>query len=220
MSRPSFVVKDCALLELATGQRARDLRELRDRLAEVDPASIYHHFWGGRMRPSFDDPEYNNDFAAWAYHGLHDRVLAERLSMVDPVASGDIEQVREDLLERIEDRLDELDVPPWSQRDRQFHFGQSQLVLFETGRRVDGLAQLPPAIAEMTDGSLFYHFIDARRRTEGGVDDFRAWLATQGEEHEPLRARIGAIDPYFTPFEPLRALLQRIVGDHVRKEAP
>jgi len=58
-----FAVKDCALIAIATGERAHNLRELRDRLETTRPGCIYHHFWGGLLRPSFDDPEYQNDFA-------------------------------------------------------------------------------------------------------------------------------------------------------------
>lgn len=42
----AFAVKDCALLTLATGRRAHNLRELRDHVREVAPASIYHHYLG------------------------------------------------------------------------------------------------------------------------------------------------------------------------------
>jgi len=46
--------------------------------------SIYHHFWGRLLQSQFDEPEYNNDFAAWVYHGLHEKALAEHLSVIDP----------------------------------------------------------------------------------------------------------------------------------------
>lgn len=42
-----FAVKDCALIAIGTGERAQNLRELRDRLLTTHPACIYHHFWGG-----------------------------------------------------------------------------------------------------------------------------------------------------------------------------
>ena len=93
-----FVVRDCALIGLATGKRAQNLRELRDCLETITPGSIYYHFWGGRLRSRFDDPEFNNDFAAWARHALHDWVLAERLAVIDPTAAADLEELRRDLI--------------------------------------------------------------------------------------------------------------------------
>ena len=65
-----FAVKDCALIAIATGREARTLRELQHQLEEVDVSSIYYHFWGGLLRPRFEERQYNNDFAAWAWHQL------------------------------------------------------------------------------------------------------------------------------------------------------
>ena len=81
-----FEIKDCALAAVATGQKAQNLRELRDNIETVVPGSIAYHFWAGKLRPRFDDPEFNNDFAAWSRHALHDKVLAERLGMLDPTS--------------------------------------------------------------------------------------------------------------------------------------
>jgi len=70
---PPFAVKDCALAAISTGQRAQNLKELRERLIGIHPGAVYYHFWGGALRPRFDDPEYNNDFASWARHALQHR---------------------------------------------------------------------------------------------------------------------------------------------------
>ena len=72
----AFAIKDCALVAIATGRRARNLLELRDELRTIDPASVYFHFWGGLLRPTFDDPRFHNGFAIWADHALHDTALA------------------------------------------------------------------------------------------------------------------------------------------------
>lgn len=39
-----FLIKDCALIGVATGKRAQNVRELRARLRDIDPKSIYYHF--------------------------------------------------------------------------------------------------------------------------------------------------------------------------------
>ena len=42
-----FVLTDCALISIATGEMAHNLRELSDRLRRMeDPAITYFHFWG------------------------------------------------------------------------------------------------------------------------------------------------------------------------------
>jgi hypothetical protein len=57
-----------------------------------NPDLMYFHFWAGLLRPHFLDPEYPNDFGAWAYHSLHDKILAERLSIINPADFASLDQ--------------------------------------------------------------------------------------------------------------------------------
>ena len=84
---PPFEVKDSVLITLALGKSAHNLLELRNRIAEVPAGSLLHHFYEGLLRPSFDDPEYRNDFALWARRQLFDGALAERLGILSPFES-------------------------------------------------------------------------------------------------------------------------------------
>lgn len=207
---PPFAVRDCALASMATGKRAFDLRELRDNLVTIHPDSIYHHFWGAMLRPRFENPEYLNDFAEWAYHGLRDKTLAERLGVIDPAESGDLEALRRELLEIVEERIDSSQPGPWYGTDRPFHFLRSQIVVFDTRRRVAGPRELGDLIPKMSVSSVFYHFIDARRRLPTSVDDFRAWLGLFGTEHGALIERLGQVDPYFATLQGLRGELAQV----------
>ena len=56
----------------------------------------------------------------------------------------------------------------------------------------------------MSASSVFYHFIDARRRTDNRIDDFRAWLSNCGEQYTPLMENLAGIDPYFSTLTELR----------------
>src|SRR4030042_776893 len=90
-----FEVKDCALLIRMSGlPPAMNLRELRDRIASCGENVLYHHFCETTLRPTFDDPDYRNDFAVWAKFYLGDRVLAERLGILDPYSYERMEEVR------------------------------------------------------------------------------------------------------------------------------
>ncbi len=203
----SFAIKDCALAAIATGKRAQNLRELRDHLLTVLPDSIYYHFWGGLLRPRFDDPEYNNDFAAWARHGLHDATLAERLGVIDPTDFCDQEALRQEMIDVIEERLDERELIPWSLADQQFHFIRSQIVVFDIHKTIKHPKELVTITPAMSVSSIFYHFIDARRRTPESIDDFRTWLGGLGEKYGDLCAQLGTIDPYFSTLTELRRRL-------------
>jgi hypothetical protein len=208
-----FIVKDCALLNIAIGKKAQNLREMRDHLFDVSLGSIYHHFWGGLLRHRFDEPEYNNDFAEWVRYALQDNILAERLSIINPAAFSNLESLRQAVLEVIEQRLDETEMVSWAALDMQFHFVGSQILVFDTGARIENPEQLVDAVSKMSAGSLFYHFIDARRRSPEMMDDFRSWLRPCGERYKDLCSQLASIDPYFVSLVELRTQLMDLFAN-------
>jgi len=209
---PPFVVIDCAMLSVATGVSAQNLRELRDRLRSVPASSLYFHFWGAHLRSGFEEPEYSNDFASWAQRGLNDLGLAERLGVIDP--AGELEGLREQLLEAVEQRLYEREFVPWAPADQEFHFLRATLLVFDTGLRLNTPQALGAALPRFSPGSLFYHFIDARRRPPEGIDDFRAWLSGFGDRYAVLNERIAAIDPNFISLSQLGRQLSQAFAAH------
>jgi hypothetical protein len=213
-----FRIKDCALVALATGKKSSQLREFRTTLAGIDLASIYHHFWGGLLQARFEEREYNNDFAAWVRHSVHDVVLAERLAAVDPTAFKDLEELRHELLELIDQRMDEVEYIGWA-RAAQFEFITSQIVVFDTGRRLQSPSELGAAVPTLSTSSIFYHFIDGRRRSVGGHDDFTEWLTLFGAAYDDLRQRLAGIDPYFGSLSDLKKQLADLFRSHFAETA-
>lgn len=204
---PPFAIKDCALISLATGKRAQNLRELRERLQTIDVESIYYHFWGVLLRPFFEDPEFKNDFASWCRHSIHDDKTAEKLSIIDPTEFDTLDELRAEIIEVIEERLEEIDFVRWAQPDEQFNFLTFQTVVFDTGNKIEKPADLPAAIRNMTISSIFYHFIDARRRTPGRIDDFREWLRGCGAQYDAVCEQVALVDPFFPSLRELRQQL-------------
>ncbi len=211
----AFAIKDCALAAIATGRRAQNLKELRTELEAIDLDSVYYHFWGGLLRPQFDDPRFNNDIARWVHSALHNTALAERLSVIDPTDFADLDDLRQELIEVLEEELDQSEVLPWTSREAQFHFIRSQIVVFDTHRIVETPGELPGAIAGMSNGSVFYHFVDARRRTPGGVDDFRSWLMDLPGDYEELALSCQSIDPFYQTLSELKAELVEVFTRHL-----
>lgn len=205
-----FSVRDCALIAIATGQYANTLTELRDRLEIIPVSSIYYHFWGGLLRPRFDDPEYQNDFAVWANQGLHDKPLAERLAQIDPSEHHDLESLRAELIDVLEERMDEGEFLPWIRASQRFYFVRSQTVVFDTRILLDTPGQLGELITHLSPGSVFYHFIDARRRPPWGRDDFSHWVDACGDAYAELAEQIAQVDPYFISLVELREELARV----------
>jgi hypothetical protein len=157
------------------------------------------------LRPRFDEPEYNNDFAEWVHHALQDNILAERLSVIDPDPFVNLESLRHELLEVIDQRLDEIGTLTWAKPDMQFNFVRAQMVVFDTRGKIEEPEELVEAMPKMSVGSIFYHFIDARRRSPEMMDDFRTWLRSCGDDD--LCSQVAAVDPYFGSLVELREQL-------------
>ncbi len=214
----SFSIKDCALIAIATGRRAYTLTELRNHIRDVGIDSIYHHFWGGLLGVSFEESEFNNDFAVWCRKHLHEPALGEQLSVIDPVEHKNLEDLRIEVLDVIDSRLDESDASHFLRAARPFDFLRSLLVIFDTGKKVIRPEDLPSVLPELTTGSIFYHFIDARRRLEDGSDDFRFWLSGFGEEYDVLRRKLGGIDPFFSSLSQVQEELTQVCKRHLNRE--
>ena len=212
----SFSLKNCDLISIATGRKALTLSELRDHIRSVSIDSIYHHFWGGLMSARFEEREFNNDFAFWCRRHLHEPALAEKLAVIDPVGHLDLEALREEILENIEEKLDESESVRWLHATRPFEFIRSQLVIFDTGTQLSHPHELAEVMPDMPTGSIFYHFIDARRRLEGGENDFSYWLACFGEPYELMRQKLSEIDPFFSSLTQVRDELSRVCRESLK----
>jgi hypothetical protein len=200
-----FNIMDCALIAIATGEKAQNLRELSDNIKRTHPGCLYYHFWGGMLRPNFDDPEFQNDFASWTSRKLDDSKVSEQLALIDPNIFSNIEDLRTEVAEIIEQRLSELENVPWAKQGHEFHFVRSQIVIFNTGVCIKNPRELLNIIPTISLGSIFYHFIDSRRRISANKNDFSEWLSVLGEKYDQLRDNLDQIDPYFTTLNDLRS---------------
>jgi hypothetical protein len=214
-----FEVRDCALITLSTGLKAQNLKEFLMVLQKIPAESIEHHFWGRFLQPQFDEPEYNNDFASWASRGLYDKQLAERLSMVLPTDFEDIECLRQELIDVVEERLDETELVPWAKADQQFYFLRSQTIIFDSGLRFAEPAEIVSFLPSLSTGSIYFHFIDARNRTPRRCDDFSAWLDGFGDQYQVLRNRLLGVDPYFSSLKELRRIVTDLFQRYFQEEA-
>ncbi|MCB0220556.1 MAG: hypothetical protein KDH09_12725 [Chrysiogenetes bacterium] len=211
--RETFAIKDSALIAIATGRRAHDLREFRDHLFAVEPDSIYYHFWGHLLRPNFESPDFNNDFAVWAKHALHDLTLAERLGVLDPTDFENLDALRAAVIDIVEERIDECENLPYARRGDSFHFIRGQLVIFDTLSRAECPEDLVDLVPRLSLGSVFYHIIEARYRKPRRLNDFAVWIRDRGERYEALEKELEGIDPYFISLQSLRTR----VADTLRK---
>lgn len=108
-----------------------------------------------------------------------------------------LEDLRQELLEIVEERMDEKDSISYVLATARFEFIRSQIVIFDTLKRPTTPKELSAFMPTLSTGSIFYHFIDARRRHENHIDDFSLWLSSYGDCYQDLCQQLGAIDPYF-----------------------
>ena len=211
-----FEVKDCALLTRMSGlPPAINLRELRDRIAQCSQNVLFHHFCETTLQATFDNPDYRNDFAVWSKLYLGDRVLAERLGILDPYEFSSIGELRAATLEVIDERLGESTMIPWARPGDELYFMEATTVVFDTGIRISHPRELAGAIGAITGGSVYYHFLEARRRPPLGKDDFTAWLLENedGEKNHRYIEALSRIDFYFHTLLHLRRELVKVLSD-------
>lgn len=205
----TFVIKDCALIvRMGDQPPAMNLRELRESLARCSNESFYHHFYETLLRSTFDYPEYRNDIAIWARHNLHDAPLAERLGLINPYDYINIDELRMEVLDIVDERLHEVSYIPWVPRGFEFRFQRAVTIVFNTNMKIKQVEDMPKAIKRMTTSSIYYHFLEARRREPKGIDDFSTWLS-QFNDEKYLRI-ISWIKQLDFNFMDLRELQQRL----------
>lgn len=200
-----FVIMDCVLLTRMSGiPEAASLRELRERLAVCTENVLYHHFAETLLRPTFDYPDYHNDFAVWAKISLQDNILAERFGVLDPYHYSSLEELRGVLLDIIDDRLNTQAFAPAVAKGAEFYFFEADTVVFDTGDRITSSVDLPNAVRRMSTGSIYFHFIEALRREPLGIDDFSAWLQQTDGLVQALIDSLQTLDSSFLTLHELR----------------
>lgn len=208
-----FEFKQCVNLIKSTGMKARNLRELRERISVVSGESIFHHtyqyFLKGRVL------EYTNDFAHWAGESLEERALSEHLSNVDPYAFKNIEDLRMELLNVIDGYLKNFPEPREAMPGDEFYFNETVTLTSPLGIKAKNLAEFLIAIKYVDAAAIYYHFYEARVRL--GVDDFSKWLEDSLDKKEVAK-RIRGIDPFMHSIEEIRKHIYEGIEEEVRTE--
>jgi trehalose synthase-fused probable maltokinase len=208
----------CLELREFVGLRAENERQLADLIDEVSPDSIYYHTHGFFLRHKFVAGTYPNDFATWAASQVRDRVLGERLAMVDPANFSDLQALREELVSVIDDHLRGLQIVPGVFLGEPFEFIQSRIVEIPTGIQVRTLEEFRDALLDVDVSAIYFHLVEARMRLGRGQNDFAAWLE-YGLNLPDLAAKARAIDPYAGSLERARTRLIQLCDEAVTRGA-
>ncbi len=213
-----FAFAACHELREFVGLRAENERRLADLIEEVPLDSIYYHTHAFFLRHKFVAGAYPNDFASWAAVQVRDRVLGERLAMVDPGEFATLQALREELVSVIDDHLRDLQIVPGVIYGEPFDFIQSRIVEIPTGTQVRTLQEFRDALLEVDVSAIYFHLVEARLRLGRGQNDFAAWLE-HGLGLPELAAKVRAVDPYAGSLEQTRARLIHLCDEALAEGA-
>ena len=201
-----FTFVACMELKEFVGLRAENERQLAQLLDEVPLDSIYYHTHGFLLRPRLLAGAYPNDFATWVDVQVRDRVLGERLAMVDPADFTTLQALREELVSVVDEHLRRIGIVPQVVYGDPFEFIQSRIVEIPVGLEVRTLQEFRDALLEIDQSAIYFHLVESRLRLGRGRNDFAAWLE-QGLGLPELAARVQTVNPYAGSLEQARARL-------------
>ena len=198
-----FHFMGCIEIKELLGKRANDERELMDFIEEVPIDSIYYHTHSYFLRHYYIAGNYTNDFANWAAIQVRDRVLGEKLAAVTPAGDKNLEEIRTDLIEIIDNHLTAIKIVPTVVYGQPFYFMQSRIIEVPTGVSVGNLVEFIEALKTVDASAIYNHVFEARLRDRRGRSDLAIWIE-EALNLKNLADKIEMIDSYMYSLEGLR----------------
>jgi len=189
------------LVELL-GRKARNPGELLNGIKTVPASCIYYHTHRFLQQHHYLSPEPPNDFAFWLMEILHLSSLGEEFLSVDTVSYCDLEKLRRDFVDILEDYISKdgknVDCIPGF----EFHFLACKTLVLPLPYTAHNLPEFAQMLSKVSIRSLYFHMFEARMRLNVPDNDFSQWLKGMGEDQ--LAQEISKLDPYNITLESLR----------------
>ena len=177
-AKQPFRFSSCIELREVLGKRAMDEHRLLELIEEVPADSIYYHTHSYFLRHAYTQQLYSNDFATWVVLYAQDRLLGERLGVLDPFDFSDIEQLRDEILRIVAEHLNHSTVPRFVVSE-PFEFVRSHIIEIPLGMETKTLSEFHDALAEVEVGAVYNHVCEARMRKRPLSVDFARWLSSE-----------------------------------------
>lgn len=174
-----FRFVSCMELREVLGKRAMDEHRLLELIEEVPADSIYYHTHSYFLRHAYTQQLYSNDFANWVVLYAQDRVLGERLGVLDPFAFSDIEQLREEILHIMADHLNHSTIASRCVVNEPFEFIRSHIIEIPLDLEASTLSEFYDALTNVEIGAVYNHVCEARMRKRPLSVDFARWLSSE-----------------------------------------
>lgn len=161
----------------STGIKVLSLKDFIETLKIIDKFSIFYHMYVNIFNyhnlPTF----YNNSFSYWLYKNNY-LILAEKLSIIDPIEYFDLEELRWSLVKILEENyekcLDRNIIEP-------FFFITVDREIIEYKNPAYSLEEFIKKFKKSSINSLFYHLVTSRIENKTLINDYSSWLISIGE---------------------------------------
>jgi uncharacterized protein DUF5752 len=208
-AKKEFVFNSAAYLLRIGTERARSLKELLDGLRVVPDSSIFQHMFQTLAEHHYIREGFSNDFAHWAFFSCNETGLAERLAGIDVREYTSIKDMRQRIIQVIEEYLKKNTASADRQALETFYFCSSDTVVIPTTFTARNLEDFTEGLRRVSLHSIHYHFINARLRIKLNSNDFSQWL----EEElglDRLADKFEAIDIYTSTLEHVRRQMVKL----------
>lgn len=199
-----------------TQWKAKNIQELLHCLKEVPGSSIYHHTHRFLKQHQFLSPEPPNDFAYWVDTALQDEKLAEKLFAIDTIRYPTIRDLRDKIVQTIENHLMSHNDHHEAPEGDEFYFKLSISFVLPTPYEVWNLHEFVESLKKVSIDSLYHHIFEARIRPPLGINDFSNWFETALGETK-LTKDIMKMDPYSHTLEGLRVQVVKLVEKRIQE---
>lgn len=191
-------------------EKASNLSELLQALRQCPEDSIFQHTFRTLQEHHFIRRGFSNDFAHWALSACNEPALAERLASPDVREFTSLEELRQRMVEIVEEYIQHNPKVGERTAHEPFYFCAADIVVLPTPFVPDTLAGFADGLRRVSVHSIHHHFIEARLRLKLMSNDFSQWLLE--ERHLPDAARaVNRIDIYTNTTEGVRQQIVRIV---------
>lgn len=211
MTVKPYEIKTCSEIREILNRRASGEQELMDAILDVDASSLYYHTHSYYLAEKYHHDHHPNDFATWASQQVRDRILGERLSVLDIFALKDVEGLRSELATIIESHLDVIGYSPRALLGDPFEFVRSHDVVLPTGMSLRSIDDLRRALKEMSTESMYYHFFKDAFGSGRRAGTLVEWVGSELKQ-DGIAQRLGGVNPYKLHLDQLRRELDGILA--------
>lgn len=173
----AFIFKAEFWITKSTGIKVDTLKDFIKSLSMVDKFSIFYHMYVNIFNYHNLPTIYNNSFAYWLYKNNY-LILAEKISIIDPLDYFDLEELRKSLVNTLEE---EYSKNPEEKVIQPFYFLTVEREIVDCKNSAHTLDEFIKKFKKSSINSIFYHLITSRIENKTLINDYSSWLFSIGE---------------------------------------